>query len=46
VLDTGSMTIEEGVARIIEYLEEEGYLSLGTAPEAAAESQSRTGAGR
>ena len=28
VLDTGSMTIGEAVSRIIEYLEEEGYLSL------------------
>jgi adenylylsulfate kinase len=42
VLDTGSMTIEEGVSRIIEYLEEKGYLSLDTAPGATGGLQPKT----
>ena len=32
VLDTGSLSVEESVTRIIEYLEEKGYLSLDPRP--------------
>ena len=41
VLDTGSLGVEESVARIIEYLEEKGYLSLDSGT--SAQSKSRTG---
>jgi len=46
VLDTGSLSVEESVARIIEYLEEKGYLSLDARTEASAGSQTGTGAAR
>ena len=46
VLDTGTLSIEEGVSRIIEYLQEKGYLSLDGAPEVEVRSQPRTRAGR
>ena len=41
VLDTGSLRVEESVARIIEYLEQKGYLSLDSGT--SAQSKSRTG---
>jgi adenylylsulfate kinase len=45
VLDTGSLSVEESVARIIEYLEEKGYLSLDSRPGTGAPSQQGTGTG-
>jgi len=41
VLDTGSLRVEESVARIIEYLEQKGYLSLDSGT--SAETRTRTG---
>jgi len=41
VLDTGSLGVDESVARIIEYLVEKGYLSLDSG--ASAEPRTRTG---
>lgn len=41
VLDTGALGVEESVARIIEYLQEKGYLSLD--PGESAEPGTRTG---
>jgi adenylylsulfate kinase len=41
VLDTGSLGVDESVARIIEYLEEKGYLSLDSG--ASAQPRTRTG---
>jgi adenylylsulfate kinase len=46
VLDTGSLSVEESVARIIEYLEEKGYLSLDARAEASAGSRTGTSADR
>jgi adenylylsulfate kinase len=39
VLDTGSLDVEQSVARIIEYLEEKGYLSSGSQPGTSGGSQ-------
>ena len=45
VLDTGSLSIEESVARIIEYLEEKGYLSQDSRAGTSAEPRPGTGTG-
>jgi len=46
VLDTGAMGVEQSVTRIIEYLEEKGYLSQDSQPGAGAGSHPGTGTGR
>jgi adenylylsulfate kinase len=46
VLDTGSLSVDESVARIIEYLEQGGYLSLDSRTGSRAAPQSGTRAGR
>jgi adenylylsulfate kinase len=46
ILDTGSLSVEESVARIIEYLEEKNYLSPDSRAGEGAEAQPGTTAGR
>jgi len=46
VLDTGSLSVDESVAEIIEYLEENGYLSPETGAGARAERRIETTTGR
>jgi len=46
VVDTGSLDIEAGVSRLIEYLEENGYLSLEHRPGASGDPQLGSGKGR
>jgi adenylylsulfate kinase len=46
VLDTGSLGVEESVSRIIEYLEEKGYLSPDSRPGTSTGPEPRSGAGR
>jgi len=45
-LDTGPLGVEESVSRIIEYLEEKGYLSPDSRPGTSAGPEPRSGAGR